>query len=973
MMVKNNRSRRFGCAAGAVVGAALCLAGMQTFVSPLHSSAASAGAAASSFAQIAAPAAYADEMDGNPFEAGDFVTEGEVLYGISKEGLEKLKLNQGNLILPSKGVDGTALTKIAAFAFRPNKHEEIAGHIARPGEGGVVDDKDVDGDEIKALGQDFDPALLSSVVIPDGYVHIGQDAFAFNKGLASVRLPSTLESISDYGFGHTSVLAHIRLPNSVERIGDMAFFDAGLRGTLTLPSSLEQLGERSFKGNHIEDIDFNGAPLTELKEAVFEDNSIKSVQLGAHIAKIDPSAFSTNPGDESYAYRVVLRTPGGTNPASIPDGDNFYVDPSDDKRTTPMDIDYAHWLEGDFEADGDVVLGFSPQGELKVRKNKELEIPSTIKGVTIKKIGANAFRNVSLDDDAIKKYDLTSIAIPESIEEIGDFAFQSNELTEFSVDVDAPLRAIGAGAFMNNKIETLSLPSGLQSIGDAAFHMNGIDAVLIPKETVYLGRSAFRQNNIAMVGFETGAKLERIGEMAFAQSNVQMLDFANAHNLKEIGVQAFAANAIAGELVLPESLEAIEHEAFDKNRITRVAAPKSLRFVALNAFDENAGDPAHANKVLVKLPAGLVQHTLTDGDNFVIDPDIEAFDAKQRIDELLAKLNAVKREDLRPSMVAILDEQAAEGAALKAKAKISLGEVNKFSYVSEFFLRRVELDKAIKQAEAAIGGADNDATHEKYLKEKLAYVNAHFNNDAWNAEKIERAIKELGFLRDLTLKQGEISQAKVVQGHCELQTTLPIPSYHIGLNVYIDKNGQILYALDRSYEIGEGQTDEYGRQIENVDEDNEGYHQLAIATLPDYEGKNIADFVGKTVDSIGGIREVPEASEHRAGVFAAVQDAIASYRAEAGESLGDQGGSVADSARSEGSSYAPDVSGEQPSQQGRVHGKASVAAKRSSSEKTLPQTGDDASLIGYGAAGALFSLALLGWGSCRKRRHNADA
>ena len=105
------------------------------------------------------------------------------------------------------------------------------------------------------------------------------------------------------------------------------------------------------------------------------------------------------------------------------------------------------------------------------------------------------------------------------------------------------------------------------------------------------------------------------------------------------------------------------------------------------------------------------------------------------------------------------------------------------------------------------------------------------------------------------------------QGHFELKTPLPIPSYHIGMNVYFDKNGKILYVLDMSYTIGKGQKDEYGNEILNVDEDNEGYHMLALETLDDYEGLNYSDILKSNVDRLGKIRKVDErAKYHREGI-----------------------------------------------------------------------------------------------------------
>jgi len=107
--------------------------------------------------------------------------------------------------------------------------------------------------------------------------------------------------------------------------------------------------------------------------------------------------------------------------------------------------------------------------------------------------------------------------------------------------------------------------------------------------------------------------------------------------------------------------------------------------------------------------------------------------------------------------------------------------------------------------------------------------------------------------------EGEISKTVMLQGHHKLNSPLPIPSYHIGVNVYFDKNGKILYVLDMSYNIGKGTLNQYGTEVENVDEDNEGYHKLALDTLSDYEGLDYREILSGNVDSIGNILKVEKA------------------------------------------------------------------------------------------------------------------
>lgn len=164
------------------------------------------------------------------------------------------------------------------------------------------------------------------------------------------------------------------------------------------------------------------------------------------------------------------------------------------------------------------------------------------------------------------------------------------------------------------------------------------------------------------------------------------------------------------------------------------------------------------------------------------------------------------------------------------------------------------------------------------LEDKINYAEKSYNNSALDTRKLKRLKKELKFLTDLVNGEGEISKTVMLQGHHKLNSPLPIPSYHIGVNVYFDKNGKILYVLDMSYNIGKGTLNQYGTEVENVDEDNEGYHKLALDTLSDYEGLNYKEILSGNVDSIGNILKVEKAKYHREGMFEAIKDACKDYK-----------------------------------------------------------------------------------------------
>ncbi|MCC2716692.1 leucine-rich repeat protein [Finegoldia magna] len=810
------------------------------------------------------------------YTADDFKIVGDTVYGFSKSGVQKLKRNR-NVVLPTKSKENVDLKKIASFAFVYNKSSAIDEYTQREGENGEVNNLDVDGNEIKKLGEDFHQLDIESVEIPEGYTYIGQDAFEENSNIKSVNLPKTITKISDYAFAHLS-LKTIKLPDNLKFLGDQVFFDNQIEGKLILPKNLTNLGERAFKSNQITDIEFNCEKLETIKEQAFQDNKIKQVKLPNSVKTIEIGAFNGNLGDENYALKVVLLSKGNVDNKDS----SSIVNPTEEDKTTSVDVDSSKWDEKDFVFDKGKVLGFSSIGKLKVRENKNLVIPEKNGKYVVDEIGDDAFRNVNFENSSLNKYDLKSVELPKTVKKIGKFAFQSNYLTEF--EASEALKIIGDGAFMNNRIEMLELGENTEIIGSSAFHINKLFAIVIYPNVREIGISAFRNNDAQNVMF-MGDKVEKIGEMAFCNNKISELDLSLLTKLKEISVQTFYKNSIT-KVTLPENLESVKEEAFRYNNLKEIDFSNNIKEIRFNAFDDNKVEDNY-KKVLVRIKG----KTIADGNNFVVNPE-ETTKNKDDLKKVLDELNKLNLIELRDDTQKQFEDMKAEGEKLLRKDKLSEGVKLKYIHDTQFFVSRYKLDSLIKKGELTI---KNHPQNSEILKDKLEYAKKSYNNSAVVDNKLTRLTKELQNLINIVENKGNMADSIMKQGHFELKTPLPIPSYHIGMNVYFDKNGKILYVLDMSYTIGKGQKDEYGNEILNVDEDNEGYHMLALETLDDYEGLNYSDILKSNVDSLGKIRKVDDrAKYHREGIFNAIKDACKDFEKENPTKPGDNPGTTPD-------------------------------------------------------------------------------
>lgn len=83
----------------------------------------------------------------------------------------------------------------------------------------------------------------------------------------------------------------------------------------------------------------------------------------------------------------------------------------------------------------------------------------------------------------------------------------------------------------------------------------------------------------------TNVDIETIPANAFTNTSIRFIDFPT--KLKTIGDNAFDNRFLTGPLVLPEGLDSIGKEAFQKNYITEVTIPESVRAIGVTAFYDN--------------------------------------------------------------------------------------------------------------------------------------------------------------------------------------------------------------------------------------------------------------------------------------------------------------------------------------------------------------------------------------------------
>lgn len=99
---------------------------------------------------------------------------------------------------------------------------------------------------------------------------------------------------------------------------------------------------------------------------------------------------------------------------------------------------------------------------------RDVDIPSTIGGVTVTNIGASAF-SWDYTSDATK---LTAVTIPNTVTNIDGYAFVNNKLT--TITIPDAVATIGSGAFRSNQLSNVIVEGVLSSVADGVLTNNVI-------------------------------------------------------------------------------------------------------------------------------------------------------------------------------------------------------------------------------------------------------------------------------------------------------------------------------------------------------------------------------------------------------------------------------------------------------------------------------------------------------------------
>ncbi len=376
---------------------------------------------------------------------------------------------------------------------------------------------------------------LTELVIPEGVEKIESYAFRYCNKLASVSFPSTIVAASNSSaFAGCQSLTQVTFAEGFETIPAYICKDLTALETVHYLGEPKTIGEYAFYNCQALSQDAIPESATSIMQyAYYNCDGITDLLFSEHLKQIGSGAFSNCDG------LIKVRIPNGLETIG-----NYGI------------FGGSSQLETVIFAEGTTKVPAYICQDMAALQNVIYEGAS----VSVNEIGAYAFRNCT---------GISENSIPENVEKIGVRSFagcKGVKKLSFS-----QVKEIGTEAFYNcSGMTELNLPEGLETMGEEAFgSCTMLTEVRIPstvKTVDYYGVFPYC-DNLKKVIFAYG--MEEIP--AYICKNMSALETiifekdpeeGQTTKIQKIGAYAFYNCSALNQVVIPDSVEAIDEYAF---------------------------------------------------------------------------------------------------------------------------------------------------------------------------------------------------------------------------------------------------------------------------------------------------------------------------------------------------------------------------------------------------------------------------
>ncbi|MBO4904225.1 MAG: leucine-rich repeat domain-containing protein [Lachnospiraceae bacterium] len=482
---------------------------------------------------------------------------------------------------------------------------------------------------------------LAKVSITSGVDKIPEYAFSNCKGLQHITLPRSVQSIFAYAFEDCDSLSYINIPDTVGYIDDRAF--ANTKGAKLRFYDASGSVVRTFNSDDVEKYGNGTAGSTTVKQPEYTDDTATAAETSSATANGSTTYYedgTTNTGfdptnvtplDEGDVAddgsgNISNNNSNATEASASTDGvnvgknslynDGYYK--ASDSGTKPWDTQIEYHDYEDNMTANDLGAGKIVGGVAVLKMSSDVPVKGFDLGDAESEddYGSTGGRKKSDSDvigDVYASYsgDADSVNIPAGVNTVGNRSFYKNENVK-NVSLPNSITDIGEFAFARSGLTGIKLPNGTKRIDYAAFYKcPNLTDVYIPESVDSIALGAFdgtpflegwKQNGAGdflvvgdgvLLAYKGSDKkvvipddVKHIGPAAF-EANVAVESVVIPGTVEDIGEEAFSDCNNLKELVLQEGIKNINDRAFKNSALNAVYIPDSVEGIGLSAFDNN--------------------------------------------------------------------------------------------------------------------------------------------------------------------------------------------------------------------------------------------------------------------------------------------------------------------------------------------------------------------------------------------------
>ena len=306
---------------------------------------------------------------------------------------------------------------------------------------------------------------------------------------------------SIYGYKYYSNIKKVIIPEGVKTIGSGAFFACTNITSLTLPSTLETIGGSAFYGytsdGSFSELAVSFADCASLKtigdEAFFGCAGIRSLDLPDSVEYVGRDAFTETRAYYDFMDSSLAAGDGENKFKTVGDGVLLWVYVAKDQTEIAVPAGVKTIAGGACSGwDSPIVYSDIEDSDnseaIKVRYRITYNVTSITIPDSVKNIGSYAFYRLIA---------LPSVVIPDSVEEIGNAAFYQCGAVE-SIKLGKGLKTLGAYAFCMTAVKSVTLPEGLQSMDSGTFSQcEALERLVIPRSVKSIGAAIIDDGCVA--------------------------------------------------------------------------------------------------------------------------------------------------------------------------------------------------------------------------------------------------------------------------------------------------------------------------------------------------------------------------------------------------------------------------------------------------------------------------------------------